>query len=203
LFKKLSPDSEDKNTLDIIEPQITESPDDATDAKNINFEQDFNHDKENSNEAQNKESSYNSEQEIEAYEVELTEEHQKLLHDREPASELTSDTEFDDIEIEPEPEPELNVAEHLPESIMPGVWLEIYQGEDRAKRRLKFSSADIETNQLLFSDRTGDYKFEIDLQTFMDDLSTGRSSLISENNRFDLALSSVISNIRSSQDNSN
>ena len=83
---------------------------------------------------------------------------------------------------------------------MPGVWLEIYQGEERAKRRLKFSKAIIETNYLVFSDRSGDYNFEIDLQTFMDDLSAGRSSLISESNRFDLALSSVISNIRSSQE---
>ncbi len=89
----------------------------------------------------------------------------------------------------------------MPESIVPGVWLEIYQGEDRAKRRLKFSEAIIETNYLVFSDRSGDYNFEIDLQTFMDDLSSGRSSLISESNRFDLALSSVISNIRSSQEN--
>lgn len=115
------------------------------------------------------------------------------------AEELDSETEFDENDIEEEPE--LNIAEHLPESIVPGVWLEIYQGEDRAKRRLKFSEAIIETNYLVFSDRSGDYNFEIDLQTFMDDLSSGRSSLISESNRFDLALSSVISNIRSSQEN--
>ncbi|MFK7816140.1 MAG: DUF1631 family protein [Gammaproteobacteria bacterium] len=116
------------------------------------------------------------------------------------ASELDSETEFDENDIEEEPQ--LNIAEHLPESIVPGVWLEIYQGEDRAKRRLKFSEAIIETNYLVFSDRSGDYNFEIDLQTFMDDLSAGRSSLISESNRFDLALSSVISNIRSNQENS-
>jgi hypothetical protein len=114
------------------------------------------------------------------------------------AGELDSETEFDENDIEEEPE--LNIAEHLPESIVPGVWLEIYQGEERAKRRLKFSKAIIETNYLVFSDRSGDYNFEIDLQTFMDDLSAGRSSLISESNRFDLALSSVISNIRSSQE---
>lgn len=116
------------------------------------------------------------------------------------AGELDSETVFDENDIEEEPD--LNISEHLPESIVPGVWLEIYQGEDRAKRRLKFSRAIIETNHLVFSDRSGDYNFEIDLQTFMDDLSAGRSSLISESNRFDLALSSVISNIRSSQENS-
>jgi len=114
------------------------------------------------------------------------------------ASELDSETIFDDDDIEEGPE--LNVAEHLPDSIIPGVWLEIYQGEDKAKRRLKFSKAIPESNHLIFSDRSGDYSLEIDLQTFLDDLSTGKSSLISESNRFDLALSSVISNIRSSQD---
>ena len=73
----------------------------------------------------------------------------------------------------------------------------------KLKRRLKFSSADEETNVLYFSDRSGDYRFEISLEKFLDDLSTGRSNLINESNRFDLALSSVISNIRSSQDNIN
>jgi hypothetical protein len=112
--------------------------------------------------------------------------------------ELDSSTEIDDEEFEEELD--LNIAEHLPDSIVPGAWLEIYQGEDKAKRRLKFSRAIVETNYLVFSDRSGDYNFEIDLQTFLDDLSSGRSSLISESNRFDLALSSVINNIRSNQD---
>ena len=103
-------------------------------------------------------------------------------------------------ELETETMVELNVKDHLPERIVPGVWLEVYQGEDKAKRRLKFSDANHDTNQLSFVDRSGDYHFEVDLKTFLEDLSAGRSSLISESNRFDLALSSVISNIRSSQD---
>ncbi len=116
------------------------------------------------------------------------------------APEEVEQEETEPEEDEPEVEPELTIAEHLPESIVPGVWLEIFQGDDKAKRRLKFSSADTETKQLFFTDRSGDYRFEIDLETFLDDLSTGRSNLISESNRFDLALSSVISNIRTSQD---
>jgi|GEM_PF-3861929 len=121
-------------------------------------------------------------------------------HEHEDASEPESQIEQEKSHAEPEPEPELTIEEHLPESIIPGVWLEIYQGEDKAKRRLKFSKAIVETNHLVFSDRSGDYSLEIELATLLDDLSTGRSSLISESNRFDLALSSVISNIRSSQD---
>ncbi len=123
---------------------------------------------------------------------------QNEIEDQEiPVSELDIESEFDENDIEEEPE--LNVTEHLPDSIVPGAWLEVYQGEDKAKRRLKFTKANTETNYLEFCDRSGDYSFEISLQTFLDDLSTGRSCLISENNRFDLALSSVINNIRTSQ----
>ena len=87
----------------------------------------------------------------------------------------------------------------LPKNIVPGTWFEIYQGEDKAKRRLKFSTTLAETNCLLFTDRSGDFILEIDIKTFMDDLDSGRTNLINESNRFDLALSSVISNIRNSQ----
>ncbi len=84
----------------------------------------------------------------------------------------------------------------LPENVVPGAWLEIYQGTAKAKRRLKFSTILEDTDCLLFTDRSGDYTLEIDIQTFMDDLDAGRTRLINESNRFDLALSSVISNIR-------
>ncbi len=87
----------------------------------------------------------------------------------------------------------------LPSNIMPGVWLEIYQGEDKAKRRLKYTSKLENMRCLLFTDRTGDYKFEIDIETFMHDFNAGRTCLIGESNRFDLALSSVISNFRDGQ----
>jgi len=91
----------------------------------------------------------------------------------------------------------------LPKNIVPGAWLEIYQGEEKAKRRLKFSSADKNTASLLFTDRSGDYRLEIDVNTFMHDLNSGRSRLMVESNLFDVALSSVISNIRGEQNKFN
>jgi len=84
----------------------------------------------------------------------------------------------------------------MPESIVPGTWLEIYQGDTKAIRRLKFSATIEATNSLLFTDRSGDYSLKIDLQTFMHDFAAGRTRVINESNRFDLALSSVISTIR-------
>ncbi len=90
----------------------------------------------------------------------------------------------------------------IPKEILPGAWLEIYQGVGKAKRRLKLSAILEDTGCLLFTDRSGDLILEIDIQTFMDDLNSERTILISESNRFDLALSSVISNIRDSQNKS-
>ena len=104
------------------------------------------------------------------------------------------------ITEENDPEEVTNATlDDLPENIVPGAWLEIYQGASNAKRRLKFSTTLEETGRLLFTDRSGDYSLEIDIQTFMNDLNAWRTRLISENNRFDLALSSVINNIRDSQ----
>ena len=62
----------------------------------------------------------NLEEEHEERDAEEIEEQQDLV------SELDSETEFDENDIEEEPELKLNVAEHLPDSIVPGVWLEIY-----------------------------------------------------------------------------
>ncbi len=89
--------------------------------------------------------------------------------------------------------------DNLPKNIVPGAWLEIYQGEEKAKRRLKFSNINKNTESLTFTDRSGDYRLEIDVNTFMHDLNSGRTRLMIESNRFDLALSSVISNIRGEQ----
>ncbi len=185
LFKNLSPDT---NSNEI--PKLTELVEDG----NLDSEENLENDSETISS-----SSTNDPEDIQEDKEKEPEETNTIEDQDTPVSELDIESVFDENDIEEEPE--LNVAEHLPDSIVPGVWLEIYQGEDRAKRRLKFIRANIETNYLIFCDRSGDYSFEIDLQTFLDDLSAGRSSLISESNRFDLALSSVINNIRTSQDN--
>lgn len=188
LFKNLSPTHETDDTKDLTKPSEIEEETKIDVTEKVTTVED----------SQHKVVTLQSEDTLE------TNEDHALEGVHEFASELDSEAEFDESDLDEDPEPEeleLNVTEHLPESIVPGAWLEIYQGEDKAKRRLKFTKAITETNYLVFSDRSGDYSLEIDLQTFLDDLSTGKSSLISESNRFDLALSSVISNIRTSQDN--
>ncbi len=84
----------------------------------------------------------------------------------------------------------------IPEEVRPNSWFEIYQGEGRARRRLKLSAILEDTGQLLFVDRTGRGILEIEIECFVDDYNEGRSKLLNDNNRFDSALSSVINNIK-------
>ncbi|MCP4407613.1 MAG: DUF1631 domain-containing protein [Gammaproteobacteria bacterium] len=89
--------------------------------------------------------------------------------------------------------------EEVPAELKPGVWVEIYRGEDRSKRRLKLSTILHETGELLFSDRMGEGVLEVDLENFLIDLDAGRTKLIDDSNLFDHALTSIISNIRENQ----
>jgi hypothetical protein len=87
----------------------------------------------------------------------------------------------------------------VPEEVKPGAWFEIYRGEGKAKRRLKVSVVLEDIGRLLFADRTGRGVLEIELQSFLEDLRAGRTMLISDDNRFDQALSLVIESIRANQ----
>jgi len=88
----------------------------------------------------------------------------------------------------------------LPSHVRAGTWYEIYQSDDRAKRRLKLSAILEDTGQVLFANRLGESQLIIDLQTFLEDLREGYSKPINDNNLFDRALTTVISNIRESQE---
>ena len=91
------------------------------------------------------------------------------------------------------------LLQSLPSHVKAGTWYEIYQSDDRAKRRLKLSAILEDTGQVLFANRLGEGELIIDLQTFLEDLREGYSKPINDNNLFDRALTSVISNIRESQ----
>ncbi len=74
----------------------------------------------------------------------------------------------------------------------PGNWYEIYNGEDRAVRRLKLSVILTETAQLIFVDRRGVKVIEKDAIEFLEELNDKRSSLIADHSAFDHALGKVI-----------
>ncbi len=74
----------------------------------------------------------------------------------------------------------------------PGDWYEVYNGEDKALRRLKLSVILTESAKLIFVDRRGVKVIEKDASEFIDDMENGRSRLIADHSAFDHALGKVI-----------
>ena len=83
----------------------------------------------------------------------------------------------------------------LPDDIRPGVWFEIYTGEESAVRRLKLSVIIIEEARLIFVDRIGVKKMEKDADEFAAELESGKSTMIADHSVFDNALGNVINSL--------
>jgi hypothetical protein len=80
----------------------------------------------------------------------------------------------------------------LPGNVHPGVWFEIYNGEDRAIRRLKLSVVLTEVAKLVFVDRKGIKVMEKDAGDFAEELKNNRSRFIADHSTFEHALGRVI-----------
>jgi hypothetical protein len=80
----------------------------------------------------------------------------------------------------------------LSSSTRPGVWYEIYNGEDRAVRRLKLSVILTDAAQLIFVDRKGMKVLEKDAAVFAKELEEDRSRILADHSTFDHALGQVM-----------
>lgn len=80
----------------------------------------------------------------------------------------------------------------LPTMVHPGVWFEIYNGEDKAVRRLKLSVILTEVAKLVFVDRKGLKVIEKDAADFAAELSGNKSRFIADHSTFQHALGQVI-----------
>ncbi len=80
----------------------------------------------------------------------------------------------------------------LSSSTKPGVWYEIYNGEDKAVRRLKLSVILTDAAQLIFVNRKGMKVIEKDAAVFAAELENDRSRLIADHSTFDHALGQVM-----------
>jgi len=89
-----------------------------------------------------------------------------------------------------------DIAKHkiaqLTSSTRPGVWYEIYNGEDKAIRRLKLSVILTDAAQLIFVDRKGVKVIEKDAEVFARELEEGRSRLLADHSTFNHALGQVM-----------
>jgi hypothetical protein len=83
----------------------------------------------------------------------------------------------------------------LPKSLKPGVWCEIYDGEDRPIRRFKLSVISVENARLVFVDRMGIKGIEKDVDMFMVELQLGKSRVIADHSIFNHALGQVINSL--------
>ena len=80
----------------------------------------------------------------------------------------------------------------LPSIVHPGVWFEIYNGEDKAVRRLKLSVVLTEVAKLIFVDRKGVKVIEKDAADFAAELDKEKSRFIADHSTFDHALGQVM-----------
>lgn len=80
----------------------------------------------------------------------------------------------------------------LPSNIVPGMWFQIYNGEDKAQRRCKLSVVILEDQKLVFVNYQGEIIIEKDLGEFLDEIADGKSKIIMGHSVFDYALSSVV-----------
>ena len=86
----------------------------------------------------------------------------------------------------------------LPHEVRPGVWFEIFTGENNSVRRLKLSIIIMEEAQLVFVDRLGIKVLTKDAEEFAAELADHGSHIIAANSVFDHALSHVINSLAAS-----
>ncbi len=80
----------------------------------------------------------------------------------------------------------------LPGNLHPGVWFEVFNGEDKPVRRLKLSVLLTEAAKLIFVDRHGVKVIEKDVNEFLRELDNEQSRFIADHSTFEQALATVI-----------
>jgi len=86
----------------------------------------------------------------------------------------------------------LEKISRLPDSVKPVVWFEVFNGKDRAIRRLKMSTVLTEAAKIIFVDRKGVKVIEKDVDDFVDELNQNMSKVLADHSTFDHALGKVI-----------
>jgi hypothetical protein len=113
-----------------------------------------------------------------------------------PEAELIEDTDDDGEEelrrIQQQTEIARQKIAQLASTNKPGVWYELYNGDDKPVRRLKLSVILTDAAQLIFVDRKGMKVIEKDAEDFARELEENRSRVLADHSTFDHALGNVI-----------
>jgi hypothetical protein len=83
----------------------------------------------------------------------------------------------------------------LPGDVKQGVWFEIYNGDNRALRRVKLSVILFDEAKLIFVDRHGNKVIEKLANEFVEELKASKSRIIADHSIFNHALGQVINSI--------
>jgi hypothetical protein len=132
---------------------------------------------------------------INEYGLKIVDEDNNELSAEELIDDSTADTEEELQQIKQQTEIAKQKIAQLTSNTKPGVWYEIYNGEDKAIRRLKLSVILTDAAQLIFVDRKGIKVIEKDAEEFARELEENRSRVLADHSTFDHALGKVISSL--------
>ncbi len=80
----------------------------------------------------------------------------------------------------------------LPSDIMPGMWFQVYMGEDNVARRCKLSVIIVEDANLMFVNHKGELVTEKSFEEFIEEIASNKSKMIMGHSAFDHAFKAVI-----------
>ncbi len=132
---------------------------------------------------------------INEYGLKIVDEDNNELSAEELIDDSTADSEEELQQIKQQTEIAKQKIAQLTSNTKPGVWYEIYNGEDKAIRRLKLSVILTDAAQLIFVDRKGIKVIEKDAEEFARELEENRSRVLADHSTFDHALGKVISSL--------
>ncbi len=129
---------------------------------------------------------------IESYELNLVDNDDKEISSEEILEQATDNTEEELHRIRQVTEIARQKIAQLTSSTKPGVWYELYNGEDKPIRRLKLSVILTDAAQLIFVNRKGIKVIEKDAEEFAKELDEDRSRILADHSTFDHALGKVM-----------
>ncbi|MDT8283774.1 MAG: DUF1631 family protein, partial [Gammaproteobacteria bacterium] len=100
------------------------------------------------------------------------------------------------VEEAPIEQPSTQAKTGLPSNVMPGMWFQIYMGEDKIVRRCKLSVIILEDENLMFVDYKGALIAEKSFEEFNDEVASGKTRMIMGHSAFDHAFKAVIDRIQ-------
>ncbi len=83
----------------------------------------------------------------------------------------------------------------MPSNIMPGMWFQVYMGEDNVPRRCKLSVIIVEDENLMFVNHKGELITEKSFDEFNDEIANNTTKMIMGHSAFDHAFKSVINRL--------